>query len=801
MTSVRHPLGRAPGQAAFPGGERAASMPAAKRPMFRILACILAVLLCTPIVAATPRGPHPYLIFNDADVARLKARVDGGDPLAGARWVAVRAHADELITKPAPARSGPGGLEDLALAYRMTRDTRYARAARDAMLRQLERPTWVRDQAVLKRDPPWISDLGTGFVTASFGIAYDAVYDALTPAERRTLSSGLIRLGIDPIRHDWLDGTTRLHTLDTMGHNWWGHIVFGGGIAALALMDDDHRARIWADEFDDAAVEWFRFAGTRFGTKPRTWGDDGANSESINYANLGLHSLLLFRRAWVAGVSQPPSPILNLERTADFFLQAAYPRKGGAVSLNFGDGSQHMCGCQAVADLWTLGARRAEYAWYLAQFAGSPEHDAWSDPVNLPFLPTPAKAEAAGKAPGLPVNVAFKSQGWAMMRTSWDPDATLLAIKSGFTWNHNHADEGSFLLHQRGENLLIDSGNVGYALPEYDGYYRQSRAHNVVTIDGQAEPPASLYEGSQLPGVIDHMIAAEGFRYLWTDQTGPTSWLFSRNYRSFIWVGGVILVIDDLKAYRPGQFEWLLHYDGEAKRNGQTLRIAKGAAAVDVRPLFPKPFPDAGLPTDYPEDMRLVEHQGLKDHDSSSVLPYVGFQPQGIADRTKFVVAIVPEQPGSPAPVIERIEAQDFEGVRITQNGKVTEVYLNLLADGHIRHRNALATLGGFQTDAYILAVTRPVGSAQSQWPESFFVADGSFVRRGGQVLMSSLSKTFLHARRDAQRWTVELDAQPNLSLTLVCPSGVMAVAANGLATSRCEAGSARLVRREISNR
>ena len=768
--------------------------------MHRLLALLVGTLLCATASAATPRGPHPYLLFNDADVARLRARVDAGDAPARTRWTAVRKRADDLISKPAPSRSGPIGLEDLALAYRMTRDVRYAAAARDAMLRQLARQTWVRDEPLLKRDPPWISDLGTGFVTASFGIAYDAIYDALTPAERRTLSSGLIRLGVDPIRHDWLDGATRIHTLDTMGHNWWGHIVFGGGIAALAVMDDDARARAWADEFDDAAVEWFRFAGTRFGTKPRTWGDDGAYSETINYANLGLHSLLLFRRAWTAGVAQAPSPILGLERTADFFLEAAYPRQGGAASLNFGDGSQQMCACQAVADLWALGSRRPEYAWYLAQFARSPEHDVWSDAENLPFLPTSAEAEAAKKTPDLPISVAFKSQGWAMMRSSWDPDATLLAVKSGFTWNHNHADEGSFVLHHRGENLLIDSGNVSYGLPEYDGYYRQSRAHNVVTIDGQAEPPSSLYEGSQLPGAIDHMIAADGFRYLWADQTGPTSWLFSRNYRSFLWIGRVILVIDDLKAYRPGQFEWLLHYDGDAKRSGQTLRITKGSAAVGVQPLFPRPFPDGGLPTDYPEDMRLVEHEGLKDHDSKSAMPYVGFQPEGVSDRTKFVVAIVPEQPGVPAPLVERIEAQNVEGVRITQGGKVTEVYLNLLADGHIRHRNALATLGGFDTDAYILAVTRPIGSAPDRLPDSFFVADGSFVRRNGQVLMSSLSKAFLFARRDAKTWAVKLDAQPNLSLTLACLPGVEAVTADGLPTIRCDRGAAKLIRRETAS-
>ena len=45
-----------------------------------------------------------------------------------------------------------------------------------------------------------------------------------------------------------------------------------------------------------------------------------------------------------------------------------------------------------------------------------------------------------------------------MLRSSWENDATLLAMKSGYTWNHAHADAGSFILFKQGEPLIIDSG-------------------------------------------------------------------------------------------------------------------------------------------------------------------------------------------------------------------------------------------------------------------------------------------------------------------------------------------------------
>jgi hypothetical protein len=73
----------------------------------------------------------------------------------------------------------------------------------------------------------------------------------------------------------------------------------------------------------------------------------------------------------------------------------------------------------------------------------------------------------------------------------------------------------------------------------------------------------------------------------------------------------------------------------------------------------------------------------------------------------------------------------------------VTDVYFNLLADGRIRHRNANANLGGWETDAYILALTYPEGGGP-QKPKRWFVADGSYLRRDGRVELDSLSKAFV---------------------------------------------------------
>ncbi|PNU02308.1 hypothetical protein A8V01_26720, partial [Novosphingobium guangzhouense] len=678
-----------------------------------------AALTMVPTLALLPAGAQaqevaaapPSLAFKPANIARVKQLI-ASDPEARTRWNALRKTADRALSSPPRGdREIDSALEALALAFRVTGQAKYAQGARTILLQRAARTDWLTDAPLARRDPPWKSDLGMGYAAASTGIAYDAVRDTLSQADRQTIVQGLIRGAILPIMDDWIDGAKRIHALDTMGHNWWAHIVFGAGVAALAVRPDDPRGLEWARRIDEASVEWFEFPGTRIGTKPPTFGRDGAYSETVSYAELALHSLMLFRRSWTEAMGTAPSPIKGLDKIAGYFLATSYPRSEGWVSLNFGDSRPPSCGCHTLADLWALGDHNPEYLKYIAGFSGVPAKDAWKDATNLPYFPdAPARASASSSI-GASRTYVSRDQGLLTMRSDWSPDATLLGVKSGFTWNHNHADAGSFILYHKGHTLIADSGHSGYSTPEYDGYYRQSEAHNVVTIDGHAEPASDLYDGSASMGTIDHVLDTPNIRYAWADATGPTSRYFQRNYRNILWVGDTILLVDDLRSRDAGQFEWLLHHGGTATRKGRTVEIRDGDAGVDVTPLFPAALPDGGLPTDYPYALRLVSHEGLADEDPKIKQAYLGFQPVGKSDREKFLVALQPRSEGKPASRIERIEGTNWIGVRITGIDRITEVYFNLLADGRLRHRNANATMAGIDTDAYILAVSHPMRS------------------------------------------------------------------------------------------
>jgi hypothetical protein len=118
--------------------------------------------------------------------------------------------------------------------------------------------------------------------------------------------------------------------------------------------------------------------------------------------------------------------------------------------------------------------------------------------------------------------------------------------------------------------------------------------------------------------------------------------------------------------------------------------------------------------------------------------------------------------------MIERLHSETMNGLRITQQGKVTELYLNLLADGRIMHLNSINRFNGWETDAYLTGITYPQGTAASpDHISNYFVAYGSYLRYGSNTVFNSLSKLYLTADKKAGDWNVLLQGQPLIHASL----------------------------------
>ena len=431
--------------------------------------------------------------------------------------------------------------------------------------------------------------------------------------------------------------------------------------------------------------------------------------------------------------------------------------------------------------LYALGILRPDMLWYFNQIQDGQHRDGYfrNRPMGFLYMPDVRKAP---ETPDLPTSWLLKDFGWAMVRDSWKKDATMLAVKSGHTWNHSHADANSLILFHKGVDILKDAGNCSYPNPEYRGYFFQSDAHNVVLFNGEGQSREQQYEGSYLRGSLHHLMDNGQMKYVLANGTGPMADKFSRNFRHFLWMDKVIYVIDDIKAHHAGHFEWLWHYSGKAVKRGPDLTVTSDSASVVIRPLYPRLLALSDFVHDYPEDLYWEVKTGptedLKDKEE-----YYSFHLPGEHKRIKGVTAIIlkdhPED--KDLPYMEKREGKDWIGLRVRRGGKVTDMYINQLADGRLMHNNSWIEADGWTTDAYMFTVTYDEGADPSTAGD-IFVCYGSALRRGGVSYYSSLSKLFVMQHAEGKDLDVHVQGQPYVRAVFHAASRPSSLRVNGRA-------------------
>ena len=726
--------------------------------------CMMALMVTTSYFSVNAQsvsaGKHPYLFFTNDKVSLLKERIKTDTSISN-NWNSILSEADNLLAKG----DAVDKIDWLSLAYLVTKENKYADKVKSVLLKLCTQKTWSSEE-MMNRVPAWNSDLQTAHKCRAVAMGYDAIYNYLSKDDRKTIVDGVVRMGILPGLNDWVLPGTRIHTLNSMGHNWWSSCVDMAGLAALAVVNDDNRAAGWVEAVSKGSEEWMSFAGDDLQFKPRTIDRSGGMYESVNYASFGVSEYLFFRLAYAntfPNKKQPEPPVLK--KMADYFLQVSYPRTGQVYSLDFGDGHITTSTDRPVKLLQALGYQSPNNLWYLNQVENGQNKEGLSPntPIGIVYQPDMSKAPTV---PDLPKSALFADIDWGMMRSSWDKDATMLGVKCGYTWNHSHADASSFILFHKGEDIIKDAGNSWYGSDDYSKYFCQSEAHNVVLFNGKAQPKEQEYSGSPLRGELSELMDAGDIKYIQANAVGPTSAYFSRNFRHFIWLGKVILIIDDVKANETGKFQWLLHPGGAAKKIGGDISIVQNKAAVLVRPLFPETLVQTGWEHDFPDKMKLTEVTAPKARDEAhptETYYSIGY-PQEVR-QTKFITAIILKDSvnDKDLPVIERLHNETMNGVKITQDGKTTELYLNLMADGHIMHLNSINNFNGWETDAYLFGITYPTGKKEVSPNDvsDYFMAYGSYIRKDGQTICNSLSKFYMIARKNGDNIDMILQGQP----------------------------------------
>lgn len=603
----------------------------------------------------------------------------------------------------------------LGIRYLLDGNPACADKLKAAMLQYAAYRKWIGSEC-LRKVPAWHSELNTTRFLYGMALGYDCIRDRLTPEESQFLASRCNELGIAPIVNDWLAPASRIHALDSMGHNWWAVCISAAGLAAVAFRDELPHARNVVQMVDDGLEAFFDYRGLALQNKGPNFDPAGAMYEGAIYLAYSMGELLTYRLARDRAFGPAGTRYdAFIPRCFTYLNHATYATEDDVVNAPIGDCNPHESMIKAFRLGAIFGYDTPQLRMYINR-KGGPRDLWWALAGEKPDCPP---EETVGYYPQV---------GMAFLRDSWEKNTRLLCVKCGDTWNHAHADAGSFILYDHGEDIFQDGGSCSYARDEYPLYYCQSQAHNVMLFNGQGQEVEDHYFGLRHRGQLES--CEHGWlNYVLADASGPMCRYLKRHFRSFIMLNDALVMIDDLASYTPGTVSALFHHAGTAEIDGASATLHNTAAPYRIEAL-------------YPPRAQFEKRNGHRDHQPDEVQEYLALNvpiearslhplPDGDPNSLSANRAVCMQK------IITVIHKGDLQ-TSCTETEDVititvgdTSIALNLTADTRNMHINSHAALLGWNTDAYLLAVHG----------QDYFMAAGSYLRRGDTVIRATLGK------------------------------------------------------------
>ena len=679
---------------------------------------------------------HPYLFFSPADLTAYREKLRS-DPEARARYEKATEKAEELLNEPFVTWREANGKETqhanfgalngqanrlcdcLGLKYLVEGDGRCAARLKALTEHFVTFERWYARSYFVREPNPWHSDLCSVATALALARVFDIIRGILSPGDRLSLARGIFEKGVMPALGDWALPETRIHALDSMGHNWWAVCISEAATALLALRDDLSGTDCdgMLDCADHALAEYLTYPGNTLFNKPRSFDDEGFFYEGVGYDNYGTGMLLqyLWCRERYDGRNETIRAALP-EGFVDAPICFLYPiTKDGDtayLSLNFCDSDTDNLPDQIVRYAARLGLDTSP-SRALAAACGT---SVWEEIAGFDH------ASLKGSFKDMP-KTAVLSSGYAIARDTWDADGTVFAAHSGMCWNHAHNDAGSFVIFHRGRPFFTDCGTCDYSSPLYHGYYCQDAAHSLLLVDGRSSRDEELYRGNKFPGSLTDHFEGRDFFFVQADAAGPAAHLCSRLYRSFLWIENRLLaIVDDVYCHEPRTAQFSLHFDGAYRQEGNTVLFDNGGMTAKLISHGPA--------------VTLTEKTGHAPHKQDEGKAYIELS-DGKKERTHTLFHTLELDPETRNVTYETISCEHGDGVKITDGDTEREIWYNHLADGHVMHDNSQTVIGGYDTDAYLLMITRN----KREGTERVFAVCASFLRKNGAVYHSSFAK------------------------------------------------------------
>jgi hypothetical protein len=633
-----------------------------------------------------------------------------------------------------------------ALDFRLSGDRQALEAARRALLAVAAWPTWT---------PPWFAAHGlhtyyeVGVFTQRVALGYDLIAGELSQEEKSKIAEAFWENSIRPT----LDEYFFSDRLPIAASNHKAQSVGGAIEACVALYGD---VPDWTTKFGPALAELVvAFERLLDGLFP----GDGSEAEPAGYEDFAMQGMSWGMAALHALEIRPQ----GFEKMMEAFWWLRYAQVRPDLLLDTGDFGSEL-------------RAHSGYAWG-AECAGDPALQAFYETATNRSLMGVSKLHDTGRAleeaPGLldlvccthpsavtpepPLSRIFPARGSAVMRSGWLPDDTVISLRVGPWFNHEHHDQGSFRAAAYGEELVAEAGYADYYKdPHYPDYFTQAPAHNTVVID---DDPFSQedYDGRYWPSFrnfaklarhvfspdIDYLAANLAPAYADASQV-------KRLTREYLFVKPDVLIVHDrIEAATPHSYSWFLHILPGAQANIDAAQavIRRKAAFVALSA--------AGRNAHWTLQEQPIPSFAYGNLDRTPVEPREAFRLDSPREKEgSFLVALHFQKTGEePAPLqpLATTSGQGFQAA-----GGAAQVLF--------RSKPGQLTAGGLTADGDLLAIK------DGNSGEEIFGGNLKVLQRGQQLLFSSNPATDVALRESPGPVEVHVFCSATTELRIYAP-------------------------------
>jgi hypothetical protein len=601
-----------------------------------------------------------------------------------------------------------------ALDFRISGDRRALEAARRGLLTVSAWPTWT---------PTWFIAKGlhtyyeVGVFTQRVALGYDLIADELSQEERSKIAEAFWKLSILPT----LDAYFFYDRLPIAASNHEAQSVGGAIDACVALYGD---VPDWASKFGPALAELVvTYERQIEGLFP----GDGSEAEPSGYEDFAMEGMSWGMAALHALDIRPR----GFEKMMKSFWWLRYAQVRPDLLLDTGDSGSELSALSG-------------YAWG-AEYGGDPALRAFYETATEQSLRgafgLPHTGQTVERAPGLldlvcctqapmataepPLSRIFPARGSAVLRSGWGPGDTVISLRAGPWFNHEHHDQGSFRAAAYGEELVGEAGYADYYRdPHYPTYFTQAPAHNTVIIDGdpfsQEDYDGRYWASFRNFPTIEGHVFSPGIDYL-AANLAPAyadASQVNRMRREYLFVKPDILIVHDrMEAATPHAYTWILHVPQGAETSlaaAQALIRRKAASAT---------LTAAGKNARWTLQQQPLPTHAYGDFDRVPVEPREAFRLDSMREKQgSFLVGLHFQKAGEEPSPLQPVSTSSGQGFQAAGGG----------AEVLFRTTPGPLTTGGLTVDGDVLAIKHGNGV------EEIFGGNLKSLQRGQQLLFSS---------------------------------------------------------------